>query len=179
MSDDRRHDPRDGGSVEHENLVGTMFRAAHGMRRFLALTVPEIPGGMPAWGVMRVLHHSGPLTQAELARRLGVAASTLTRRLEQMESDGLVTRAPDPDDGRRIIVSLTDAAVALRDRHHEQRAGEAARLTIGASTADLAAFGRVLTVIGANLRELGIEHEPHGARGGRGAGATGGDGGVA
>ncbi|MBZ3691917.1 response regulator [Phyllobacterium calauticae] len=43
----------------------------------------------------------------------GVAASTASRRLDEMEESGLIEKWNDPDDGRRQYASLTDRAVEL------------------------------------------------------------------
>jgi DNA-binding MarR family transcriptional regulator len=56
-----------------------------------------------------VLDRHGPLTPTELAHRLGVGASTLTYRLKLLDSTGIVTRRPNPDDGRSQLVELSDA----------------------------------------------------------------------
>ena len=54
-----------------------------------------------------VLDRHGPLTPTELAGRLGVGASTLTYRLKSLEAQGVVTRRPNPDDGRSALVDLS------------------------------------------------------------------------
>lgn len=50
-----------------------------------------------------------PLRLSDLSRRLGIAASTLTRNLSRLEDRGLLTFETDPHDGRARRVSLTDA----------------------------------------------------------------------
>ncbi|MCL8208095.1 MAG: MarR family transcriptional regulator [Actinomycetia bacterium] len=51
---------------------------------------------------------AGPLMAGDLARATGVSAASMTRLLERLEDRGLVVRAPDPADRRRVLVSLTD-----------------------------------------------------------------------
>jgi DNA-binding MarR family transcriptional regulator len=46
---------------------------------------------------------------AELARHLGIAGSTLSAALARLAAHGLVRIDPDPADGRRRIVLLTEA----------------------------------------------------------------------
>lgn len=48
---------------------------------------------------------------AELADRVLVSRSGLTRRVARLESEGLVERCTADDDGRGVIVRLTDAGV--------------------------------------------------------------------
>ncbi len=170
------HGPR----RDEDNLVRTMARTAQGMRRHLEKTIADVPGGMSAWWVLRHLHHAGPQAQADMARSVGVAGSTLTRRLEQMEADGLITRTPDPDDGRRIVVSLSEAGEATRGGRRERADAEVERLIAGVAPEDIEAFGRMVEKIRENLSELGTDPDGrgggHGMRSGFGGGGGGGRG---
>ncbi len=65
----------------------------------------------------------GPLRLAELAQIESVSAPSSTRLVADLESQGLVTRAPDPDDGRAILISITPAG---SDRVLQARASRAA-----------------------------------------------------
>lgn len=55
----------------------------------------------------------------ELAVRLSVEASHVTRQLRQLEKGGYVARIPDPDDRRAQRIQLTDAGLAAVDRVQE------------------------------------------------------------
>jgi DNA-binding MarR family transcriptional regulator len=58
-----------------------------------------------------VLHllDAGPLSQTDLARAARVENQTMSRTIERLEREGLVTRASDSGDRRRRMVSRTDA----------------------------------------------------------------------
>lgn len=58
----------------------------------------------------------GPLSVRELGTRLHLDSGTLTPLLKRMEAGGLVTRARDDEDERRVLVSVTDQGWELRDR---------------------------------------------------------------
>lgn len=58
----------------------------------------------------------GPLGVGELGTLLHLDSGTLTPLLKRMESAGLVSRARDTADERRVQVSTTDAGRALRER---------------------------------------------------------------
>jgi DNA-binding MarR family transcriptional regulator len=63
------------------------------------------------------LHLDGEaLRLGDLAFRLVVDAPTVTRKVQQLERQGLVARRPDPDDGRAWRVSLTPAGRRVIDR---------------------------------------------------------------
>ncbi len=167
------HGPR----RDEDNLVRTMARTAQAMRRHLEKTIADVPGGMSAWWVLRHLHNAGPQPQADMARSVGVAGSTLTRRLEQMEADGLITRTPDPDDGRRIIVTLSETGEAARGGQRERADAESERLVAGVAPEDLEAFRRMVEKIRENLRELGTDPDGRGGGQGMRSGFGGGGGG--
>jgi MarR family transcriptional regulator, organic hydroperoxide resistance regulator len=50
-----------------------------------------------------------PLSTGELARRMHVEVPTAVRMAQRMETAGLLHRRSDPDDRRRVQVTLTDA----------------------------------------------------------------------
>ncbi len=50
----------------------------------------------------------GPLRLGDLASRLGIAPSTLSRNLARLEDRGLVQRVADPVDGRAMRVELSE-----------------------------------------------------------------------
>ncbi|MDQ0794190.1 MarR family winged helix-turn-helix transcriptional regulator [Streptomyces sp. B1I3] len=59
--------------------------------------------------VLARLHDGGPATTAVLARAELVRPQSMRLTLGALESQGLVARAPDPLDGRKSVVSVTDA----------------------------------------------------------------------
>jgi len=62
----------------------------------------------------------GPLRLGELAQRLGITPSTLTRNLARLESDALVAREADPADARAARVKLTASGGRAARRVVEQ-----------------------------------------------------------
>ena len=57
-----------------------------------------------------------------LAAHLGLDKSTMSGLVDRAERRGLVTRAPDPDDGRAVAVSLTEAGAELADAGYRRLA---------------------------------------------------------
>jgi DNA-binding MarR family transcriptional regulator len=64
----------------------------------------------------------GEIRPGDLARLEAVAAPTMTRIVADLEGRGLVTRRPDPTDGRSFFVAATDAGVDLVRRARFERA---------------------------------------------------------
>jgi DNA-binding MarR family transcriptional regulator len=62
---------------------------------------------------------SEPLRPSELAVRLGVEASHVTRQAQRLQKAGYVTRIPDPDDHRAQRIQLTLAGQEAVDRIRE------------------------------------------------------------
>ncbi|WP_031519891.1 MarR family winged helix-turn-helix transcriptional regulator [Streptomyces sp. NRRL F-5123] len=60
--------------------------------------------------VLLRLEREGPATATALARAEGVRPQSMAKIVQALESAGLVGGAPDPKDGRKTLLSLTDAA---------------------------------------------------------------------
>jgi homoprotocatechuate degradation regulator HpaR len=65
------------------------------------------------WRVIRVLGEVDSLEAREVAERACVLAPSLTRILKALEERGLITRRIDPNDRRRILLSITPRGVEL------------------------------------------------------------------
>lgn len=78
------------------------------------------------------------ITPNELARLSSVSTASMSSMLNTLERAGLIVRESDPDDGRRIIVSLSDEGTrTLRESLPQNNAREAewaAGLTKGEQT---------------------------------------------
>ena len=65
---------------------------------------------------MMVLWEQGEVTAGVLGDRLRLDSGTLTPMLKKMELKGLLTRRRDEKDERSLLVALTPAGEALKDR---------------------------------------------------------------
>lgn len=79
------------------------------------------------WGVttlqytaMTVLARRSAMTSAALARHSFVTAQSMGDLVATLERRGLVAKSPDPSHGRRLLISLTPAGVALLDETEQQ-----------------------------------------------------------
>lgn len=59
------------------------------------------------------MYQAGPLTQADLCRKLDMDKAAVAKMLAHLEKDGFVTKCRNPEDIRSLLVSLTPKAVDL------------------------------------------------------------------
>lgn len=95
----------------------------HALAEVLALTEPPLLRLWRSAGLTfsqrRVLRQlrGGPLGARELAVAVNLSAPSLTRTVDRLERSGLVRRAMDESDRRRIVVSLTAAGERVLADH--------------------------------------------------------------
>ena len=65
---------------------------------------------------MMVLWEKPEVTSKEIGDRLHLDSGTLTPVIKKLAEKGLVTRRRAPEDERNLVVTLTEAGLALRDR---------------------------------------------------------------
>ncbi|WP_064792051.1 MarR family winged helix-turn-helix transcriptional regulator [Shewanella woodyi] len=65
------------------------------------------------WPVLFALWQEEGITQTELSKRCDVANYTMTRILDQLQTQGLVTRHQEADNRRAFQIFLTDSGKAL------------------------------------------------------------------
>ena len=78
--------------------------------------------GQPPVGQLAVLgrlDREGPASTSDLAAAERMRPQSMAQTVRDLESAGLVSRRPDPDDGRRALVELTAAGL---ERLHTTRA---------------------------------------------------------
>src|SRR3954470_15872996 len=77
----------------------------------------------PQYIALMTVAERGPLTVGRLGELMHLDSGTLSPLLKRMEAAGLVRRARDPEDERRVLVSVTPAGSerlgALGDVPHE------------------------------------------------------------
>jgi DNA-binding MarR family transcriptional regulator len=67
-------------------------------------------------GILDHLDEIEPTGLNDLARHMGVTASTMCITVDRLVRGGYVKRAPDPRDGRRVALRITRAGARLRDQ---------------------------------------------------------------
>jgi DNA-binding MarR family transcriptional regulator len=98
-----------------ESLGYLVNRAARSMAHQLAQELRPSGIGIGQWAVLLFLWARDGLSQAELSRVVAIEPPTMVRTIDRMARDGLVTRVPDPDDGRLTRIYLTERGRSLQD----------------------------------------------------------------
>lgn len=92
--------------------IGLLTRRMRQVRTEDELTLPET-------SALARLDRGGPTTASALARVEQISPQSMGATLAALEARGLVGRRPDPQDGRRSVISATEAGLRLlRARRH-------------------------------------------------------------
>ena len=101
-----------------EHIVRDLVpRASQLTRLVLGQTRGEI--SRSEGGILRTLS-GGPRRVTELAELEGLAQPTTTVLIKELERNGWVARGRDPEDGRAVLVSLTQDGAAALERYRAQ-----------------------------------------------------------
>lgn len=95
--------------------------------------------------VMRLLAlDSGAVSAGEISRRLGMTTSRIAAVLGALEKKGLIIRASDEDDHRRVLVKLTEAGMAASRQRQQQAVCDMAALLAHLGEEDAEHFVRIM-----------------------------------
>jgi DNA-binding MarR family transcriptional regulator len=92
--------------------------------------------------VAAALYDFGPATPGELADREGVSPPAINRTVNALTESGYVRRVPDPGDGRRVFVEITDAGRDLVAETRRRRNAWMEAEFAGLTDADRAVLAR-------------------------------------
>jgi len=93
----------------------------------------------------------GPMTQSQLAVILLVTPATGVRLIDRMERDGLITRQPDPADGRIKRLVATEKTIKIWKTVSQIGGGVLKRAYQGIHPSEIETVKRVLAQVRRNL----------------------------
>lgn len=73
--------------------------------------------------VLGRLDREGPRGTSDLAAAERVRPQSMAQTVSELEAEGLISRRPDPDDGRRALLELTDKGRLTLEAERRQREG--------------------------------------------------------
>jgi DNA-binding MarR family transcriptional regulator len=68
------------------------------------------------WAALAKLQETGPCSQNQLGRLTAMDVATIKGVIDRLTARGLTETSPDPEDGRRLLVSLTKAGQQLAEK---------------------------------------------------------------
>ena len=96
----------------------------------------QVPGEgeltLPETAALARLDRGGPATSSALAKLEQISPQSMGATLAALEARGLVERGPDPEDGRRVVLSVTEAGrQVLRNKRNARTEQLAQALSAG------------------------------------------------
>ena len=70
----------------------------------------------PQWAALSKLAETGPCSQNQLGRLTAMDVATIKGVIDRLTARGLTETSPDPQDGRRLVVSLTRGGQQLVEK---------------------------------------------------------------
>jgi DNA-binding MarR family transcriptional regulator len=109
--------------------IGLLLRRMRQQQPDGALTLPE-------GAAMTRLNRAGPTTSSALAKLEQISPQSMGATLAGLEARGLVARHPDPADGRRVVLSVTEAGQRILQDKRNARTDQLAQALSAGFTAD-------------------------------------------
>lgn len=111
--------------------VGMLLRRLRQVRPDDELTLPES-------SALARLDRAGPATPGALAKVEQISPQSMGATLAALEARGLIERHPDAADGRRVVLSVTEAGLGLLRNKRGARTEQLAQaLSAGFTAAEL------------------------------------------
>jgi DNA-binding MarR family transcriptional regulator len=122
---------------DRDRVARALFVSMGLLKRRLRAT--DSPGELtfPEVAALARLERGGPATSAELARIEQISPQSMGATLASLEERGLVRRSADPRDGRRVVMSVTDAGLQTVGKRRDVRVEQIAAALDGFTKAEL------------------------------------------
>jgi DNA-binding MarR family transcriptional regulator len=103
---------------------------------------------LPESAALSRLDRNGPCTAAALAKAERISPQSIGATIAGLQARGLVARAPDPTDGRRIVISVTGPGRAMLSERRGARDQQlAAAMAAAFSPEEIASLDTLVPLI--------------------------------
>jgi DNA-binding MarR family transcriptional regulator len=134
--------------VESMGLIGRIKRLNAHLMIEMESTFARHGLNHASFDVLATLRRAGDpyqLSAGELIARTMVTSGTMTNRIDQLVSAGYVERIKNPQDGRSVLVSLTESGIKVIDRAVTEHVATQQRLTAELTKRDFDALNQLLS----------------------------------
>jgi DNA-binding MarR family transcriptional regulator len=159
-------------------VFARITRASRGLERAMSVALREFGLSRGEFDVIVSLRRAGVphrLNPSDLAQSLLLSTGTMTNRVDRLERAGWVTRLPDPEDRRGILVQLTESGLVTVEAAMEALLRTERGLLDGFGVEDQRALANLLrrVVLVLDARAPGPRARPDGEGGPDQVAATG------
>jgi DNA-binding MarR family transcriptional regulator len=130
-----------------ERTVALVGELMHVLQQQRVPAFLEIGITMSQAKVLFVVSAAGEMHMSALAERIGVSLSTVSGIVDRLVDHELLVRHDDPTDRRQVVVSATEAGVALTERFRDLNSLIIRSLLGSLSGSDLAVIERAVTIL--------------------------------
>ncbi len=128
-------------------LIGRFKRINQHLSRGMDNTFAAHGLNLASFDVLATLRRAGApyrMSPGDLLSSTMVTSGTMTNRIDQLVKVGLVERIHNPEDGRSVIISLTDKGFKVIEAAVTEHVETQARLISGLSKAEEVALNKLL-----------------------------------
>ena len=128
-------------------LTGRLKRIGRHLEREMEKSFAVHGLSLPSFDVLATLRRSGKpfrLSPGDLMANTMVTSGTMTHRVDQLVRAGHVERIKNPNDGRSVLIALTDQGLNVIDPAVTDHVANLARLTSGLTESEVKRLDRLL-----------------------------------
>ena len=137
--------------MDEEPLSRQVVMTAKTIKALFEDALAQEGATLATWVVLNGVERGRWASQSGLAKKLRIEGATVTRHLDRLERQGLITRSRDPDDRRQISVRLSPAGRLLHRRLRAVARRLDDRVCEGLTERDRSDLQRVLERVRANV----------------------------
>jgi len=101
-----------------------VYALHHAFGRFYQAAFADTGFTYPKYIVLLALSEGGPMSLGDLSAKVGLEANSLSPMVKKMSAFGLIERVRDPEDERRVLLSLKPyGETVLHEAHKVVEAG--------------------------------------------------------
>jgi DNA-binding MarR family transcriptional regulator len=139
---------------EVATMAQALTRVAGGMQRARRKRT-----GASAMTLLQAVADGGPVRPSALAGHLGVTRAAVTVQVQDLAARGAVDLAPDPDDGRSVLVRITPAGLEELTALNRRGVERFLLFTQDWDESEIRELGRLLEKLESSIARA-VRHEP-------------------